>query len=300
MKSLSRGDAWWARSIMSLLIRRLRLEGRFSVLLIQHAEEGFDDARVELLAGAAQKLGPGSFVRHRCVVDAAGCHGVIGINHSDDARAQGNVLAGESVGVACAVPALVMRSNDVGHLGECPADLIQNLAANFRVFAHLYPLFVGERAWLAQDDVGYADLANIVQQRAQVNLVELFAGEAQFARGGFDHRYQAVGVFTCPKVMRARHSGEGLYNLHGHHDELFGLDESLRLLFQLYIDIGDAHAIAPGSFGLLHASIGVGDQRFAILAVQGVKGDAEAGRNGNFLDVSIAYPGTGLFSDGCA
>ena len=74
--------------------------------------ERVDDRGVELLAGAAAQLGQRVFDRVRGAVDAVGHHRVEGVADGDDAGAERDVLAGEAVGVAGAVPALVAGAHD--------------------------------------------------------------------------------------------------------------------------------------------------------------------------------------------
>src|SRR6185437_15224581 len=69
--------------------------------------QGFDDARVELAAGAAAQLFERLADRHRRLVRAAAEHGVVGVADADDAGAERDLVALQPVRVAAAVPALV-------------------------------------------------------------------------------------------------------------------------------------------------------------------------------------------------
>src|SRR5207248_241432 len=52
-------------------------------------------------------------------------HRAIRVDDRDDPRAEGDLLAGEPVRIAAAVPALVMAAHDLQHLRRCGAGLEQ-------------------------------------------------------------------------------------------------------------------------------------------------------------------------------
>ena len=87
----------------------------------EHLDEGGHDGRVELRAGAAQQLRAGRVGRDRALVRAVGRHGVERVADGDDARAQRDAAAGQAVGVAAAVVALVARSARCGRPARAPA-----------------------------------------------------------------------------------------------------------------------------------------------------------------------------------
>lgn len=76
--------------------------------------EGLHDVGVELRPGAPPELGECVGGTHGAAVRAIGCHRVVGVADGDDPRAEWDVLAGELIGVAAAVPALVARAHDLG------------------------------------------------------------------------------------------------------------------------------------------------------------------------------------------
>jgi len=57
----------------------------------------------------------GALDRHRLAVDAVFGHRVVGVAGQDDARAHGDLLAGDPVRIAPAVPTLVLVAHDPGH-----------------------------------------------------------------------------------------------------------------------------------------------------------------------------------------
>ena len=89
---------------------------------------------------------------------------------------RGDRLAGEAVGIAAAVPALVLVPHRLRDVAEARQRL-QDPLADDRVLAHQVPLGVVERPGLVQDRVGDADLPDVVEQRAGLDLGERRAVE---------------------------------------------------------------------------------------------------------------------------
>src|SRR5499425_1644499 len=102
-------------------------------------------------------------IRERGAVRAVRGERVVHVGDGHDARAQGNRRAGKSVGVAAAIVALVMMANDERAVGE-ELERGHDLGAGERVPSHHAPLVVGERTGLAQDALGYGDLAKVVEE----------------------------------------------------------------------------------------------------------------------------------------
>ena len=89
----------------------------------------------------------------------------------------GIVVSGQAVGIAAAVPFLVVGERDpLGHLEQCERAARQHLAADRRVGLHLLELCVGQLARLAEDRVGKGDLADVVQRRRQPDQPDLEPG----------------------------------------------------------------------------------------------------------------------------
>ena len=69
----------------------------------------------------------------------------------------------DPIGVAAAVPALVLVAHDPGDAAQ-PGDRAQDALADDGVLLHQHPLVVVERPVLVQDRVGDADLADVVEE----------------------------------------------------------------------------------------------------------------------------------------
>ena len=65
----------------------------------------------------------------RFAVGAVGAHRVPGVAAGDDARFERDRVAGESVGVAGSVPALVVGADDQTDVAHEPADAVEHLLA---------------------------------------------------------------------------------------------------------------------------------------------------------------------------
>ena len=74
--------------------------------------------------------------------------------------------AASAVRVALAVPALVVRADDVEPVALEERDAAEHLLAEHRVRLHQAPLVLGRAARLPEDLVGDPDLADVVEQEA--------------------------------------------------------------------------------------------------------------------------------------
>ena len=107
--------------------------------------------------------------RHRFAIGPRGRHRVEGVAGGDDARLQRNRLAGQPIGIAAAVPALVRGAHDPPDLDHEAADLLEHLLALDRVRLDDRPLALVELAGLVDDLLRHGDLADVVQQRAELD-----------------------------------------------------------------------------------------------------------------------------------
>ena len=86
------------------------------------------------------------------------------------------MLAGEPVGVAVAVEALVMVSGNLGgHVQEAAGtilsgDFFQRVGPDRTMLLHHLALFVGQRARFLQDRIGNPYFADIVQRAGSVKV----------------------------------------------------------------------------------------------------------------------------------
>jgi hypothetical protein len=118
-------------------------------------------------------------VAPRRAVGARGGDRVECVRDGDHARADRDVVAGEAVGVAGAVDALVVMADDRGQLAVAERD--HHRGAVSRVALDQRELGVGQVARLGQDRPRHVDLADVVHQRGGADLGDLLARQANLA-----------------------------------------------------------------------------------------------------------------------
>src|SRR5919204_6616773 len=111
-------------------------------------------------------------------------HGTIGVDDADDSRSYGNIFCRQAEGVAAAVVALLVVVHDGYHTLERPHRL-HDARSDSRVLFDDLVLFGGELAGLVEHGVGYADLAHVVQDGPQPDVLDLLPGQAQRLGKGY-------------------------------------------------------------------------------------------------------------------
>ncbi len=141
---------------------------------------------------------------HPRAVGAVLRHRVVGVADGDDPRAERDLLAGERVGVARAVPALVAGADHRRDRREARRGGDDALADQ-RVAAHELPLVVVERPGLGEDLVGDRDLADVVELGGQAHVVHLVArGGRAAARRARRARRRRRRAFRARGSLSAR------------------------------------------------------------------------------------------------
>src|SRR5579883_1522422 len=77
-----------------------------------HAQEGGGESGIELPAALLLDLGEGGGRLQAIAIGTVGGHGIVGVGQGHDAGQRRNGLATKSVGIAFAVPTLVVRADD--------------------------------------------------------------------------------------------------------------------------------------------------------------------------------------------
>ena len=106
----------------------------------------------------------------------------------------------QAVGIAGTVEMFLMAKDDLGCAGE-EGDLAQHLIAARAVFAHKLALLFRELAGLAQNLVGDGHLADVVQEGAAGNDLDLFRRNAHGARQGNGIGSDALGVAFGLRIL---------------------------------------------------------------------------------------------------
>ena len=144
-----------------------------SVLLVGTRKDRFErghDTCVELTFNRLSEPQPRDSARHGITIGPIRGHRVVRVGHGDDARHKRDVLVGASIWVALAVDPLVMVTDDRRDL-RVLVDVGEDSLADRRVLLHLASLFEGERARLLQKPRRQPDLADVVNEAAEICLV---------------------------------------------------------------------------------------------------------------------------------
>src|SRR6266403_5699094 len=152
-------------------------------LVVRDVRERLHAAGVELGAAAARDLQARLGERRRLAIRAVAGHRVQRIRDGEDARAQRDRLSPELVRISSAVPALLVREHDLRGGAE-EVDGLQDPVAHLRMPPHLRPLGLGQGTWLEEDAVRDADLADVVEERAAADVLDLVLRNAHPPRDG--------------------------------------------------------------------------------------------------------------------
>src|SRR4051812_47462820 len=213
---------------MALTYRRRRTLNADGERRFDAGEECGDDFRIELRAGAPLDLRDRLFEAEGGPVEPVGSHRVESVGHEDDACAARDVLPGKTVGVAVAVPALVVMEDPLGD--RVDAEALEHAVADLRMALEDEPLRVGQCCGLAQAVVGGAlggeplrvgqccglaqdllgdrELAGVVQAPRGARQFDLVGGQAEPRRDLRGERGDALGVAAGVGVARVDGAGE--------------------------------------------------------------------------------------------
>src|SRR5438067_5225495 len=156
------------------------------------------DARVELRPGALAQAPQGLGCREPLAVWPVGRHRVEGVADEDDPRLERDLLAALAVRIAGAVPVLVAGADDRTHVLE-PLDRRDDPLAELGVRLHQRPLLGGQAARLGEDRRGDADLADVVEEGAELEPLERRRVEAE--RLADLHRHVANPARVLRRVL---------------------------------------------------------------------------------------------------
>ena len=123
----------------------------------------------------------------RLLVAALARQRVVSVGKRDDLRGEGDILALEAVGVALAVPALVVPAADLKGVFDDRFILIDrqvgdDLRAQPRVLLDDVELTRRERGGLGQDALGDEELADIVQARGDADGLDILRPDGAAVR----------------------------------------------------------------------------------------------------------------------
>jgi hypothetical protein len=172
----------------------------------------------------------------RPLVGSLAAQRVVDVDDGEEARAERDLLALESARVAAAAPVLVVGVGDLARDAQV-LRLLQDLEADLRVGPHHRPLLRAELAALEQDRVGDADLPDVVQQRAAVDVEQVALRHAGDDREVERPERDAVGVargLLLPRVEGADQRAQRL---------LAALVEALQRLLEVARALAEARRV---------------------------------------------------------
>ena len=152
---------------------------RMPVLHRRAPQQRVDDLRVELRARGLDESPPRLFLAERLAVRAVGRHRVEGVAGEDDPRLERDLLARQVVRIAGAVVVLVRAADDEPDLAELLDRREDALAEDRDASRRCARSSVVERPGLREDPGRDADLADVVEERAELETLQLARLEAE-------------------------------------------------------------------------------------------------------------------------
>ena len=136
-------------------------------------------------------------------------HGVVGVGDRHDPGTDRNLGALESMWVAAAVEALVVMEDHRDRVAEA-GRVFEDHLADARVLADRLPLAVGQLGRLVQDVRVNGQLAQVVQQAGDPDLLDLLPGETHLQGEAGRQRRDHVGGAAAVMGLRRKNRGERL------------------------------------------------------------------------------------------
>ncbi len=114
---------------------------------------------------------------HRVPIWSIRRHSIIRIGDSDNPRNEWNLIANQLIWIPLPVYTLMMMANDIGDL-FIVLDVCQDSLADYWVLFHQSPFLKMEWPWLFQKTSRKSNLANVVNESAQVSGILINLTEA--------------------------------------------------------------------------------------------------------------------------
>ncbi len=185
-------------------------------------DEQADHPRVELGGGAAFELRARLLDAHALSVGAVGGHRGEAVGHAHHASLERDLLAPQARRVAGAVVALVVVKDRCRHRAQ-GGYLLDDAVADPRMQLHDPALLGGQAAGLEQDAFADADLAHVVQQRGEHELLAPARSQVQPVGDSGHVVRDLVGVRAQEGVLGLDGVGQ-----HAHRREVRGAQLALQ------------------------------------------------------------------------
>jgi hypothetical protein len=142
--------------------------------------ENIHEARIELRTGTSTYLRDGLGGVHPQAIGPGTRHRIVAIGYADDSSLERNTLAHEAVGIASAIPSLMVAAN--GRSESPQVDhLLDEGGSDGRMALHSLELGRIERAWFTYYAVRYADFADIVEMPCDTRRLDFPIAHSQSA-----------------------------------------------------------------------------------------------------------------------
>ena len=159
-----------------------------------------------------------------------GGHRLEGVGHVEDPGELRDLVADQAVRIARAVVPLVVVANDRQLRGEL-RDRRDDLGAEHRMGVHHHPLVARQPVLLLEDAVGHADLADVVEEAAPLEGLELRLRDVHLLADVDGDRLHPMAVLAGERIPLVDGPGQRPDGLGEH---LAHLDESV---------VGDARRV---------------------------------------------------------
>ena len=171
-------------------------------------EGEIDDLRVPLRSAMRPQLFLHLLGVAGALVELPRRHDLDRVGDGDDAGTEGDLVARETVRVPGTVPAFVMVADDRPGRRE-QVERLEERVADLRVRLDDRALLLVERPRLEEDTVGDADLADVVEDRAQADRLDLVGPQPQQLGDADGQRGEPLAVTVEGRVARLDRVGEG-------------------------------------------------------------------------------------------
>ena len=176
--------------------------------LFGDGKEGLQNGGIKLGSTAANEAGDGFRLGKALTIAAVGDHSVESIDDADDAGDEGNVAALQAGGIAGAIHAFVMvQSVEAGFFKA--GKEAKNGQAVLGMAIDESAFFGSERSGFFQDGVGDTDLADVVKERGNLDLIEAIFRDVHLAGDAQCPFSEASAVDSGVDVFQVEHLVKG-------------------------------------------------------------------------------------------
>ena len=198
--------------------RQLRQPGershRHPQLAQRDAQEGANDRRIELCSGTVGELLTGGGGWLGLLIRADRCHHVERVGNRDDSRRQADLGLSQPVRVSATVPAFVVFTHGLNPLTEPTRQRRRELGTDLGVGLDDLVLVGVQLAGLVEDLERNLELADVVQQRRPLQLVDLVLVQAEFVADHVGVGPHSLGVPPGSTVVQTQ-CGDQLQHMLG-------------------------------------------------------------------------------------